>query len=131
MSAEPQISLSRQSSVKRFSAALNALDLDNLDLRNIDPILASQILDEIRNGADVGPLLEKLKRCDQSGIYKSVLVRSRAEKMVTFEDEMKNRAAVAGGAVGGPVTVASAAPGPQQPKLHLLDTKLNADDVLM
>ena len=41
---------------------MNALDLENLDLRYIDPVLASKLLEEIRSGADVRPLLEKLKR---------------------------------------------------------------------
>ena len=46
----------------RLSSAINALDLENLDLRYIDPVLASKLLEEIRSGADVRPLLEKLKR---------------------------------------------------------------------
>ena len=52
----------------RHNPAINALDLENLDLRNIDPVLASKLLDEIRCGADVRPLLEKLKRPMLSGI---------------------------------------------------------------
>ena len=75
MSAEPTPLKSHPD--YRLSAALNALDLDNLDFRSIDPVLASKLLDEIRHGADIGPLLEKLK--DKSGKNK--------EKMVTFEDE--------------------------------------------
>ena len=52
----------------RHNPVINALDLENLDLRNIDPVLASKLLDEIRCGADVRPLLEKLKRPMLSGI---------------------------------------------------------------
>ena len=77
MSAEPMPLKSHPD--YRLSAALNALDLDNLDFRSIDPVLASKLLDEIRNGADIGPLLEKLK--DKSGKNK--------EKMVTFEDDLQ------------------------------------------
>ena len=69
----------------RLSSALNALDLDNLDLRNIDPTLASKLLSEIRNGADIGPLLEKLKS-DQ--LQSNPSSKSEMKKVVTFEDDI-------------------------------------------
>ena len=43
MSAEP--TPIKRSESYRLSAALNALDLDNLDFRSIDPVLASKLLD--------------------------------------------------------------------------------------
>ena len=95
-SAEPTSSSSRRSSNVsefRLSSALNALDLDNIDLRNIDPVLASKILNEIRNGADVGPLLEKLKIDNNINTNaKSIDEKTKnkeGQKMVTFEDETK------------------------------------------
>lgn len=84
MSAEP--SSSRYADY-RLSTALNALDLDNLDLRNIDPLLASKLLEEIKSGADVRPLLEKLKRGEK--VQGSMQSTNKAEKMVTFEDDLK------------------------------------------
>ena len=74
MSAEPTRRRDSSSSEFRLSAALNALDLNDLDLRTIDPHLASRLLDEIKSGADITPLLEKLKN---------------TKKMVTFEDGTK------------------------------------------
>ena len=76
MSAEP--TPIKRSESYRLSAALNALDLDNLDFRSIDPVLASKLLDEIRSGADIGPLLEKLKDTTK---------QQKETKMVTFEDD--------------------------------------------
>ena len=73
-SAEPPQILTSSAAEFRLSAALNDFDLDNFDFRNIDPILASKLLDEIKSGADVGPLIEKLKK-------------NEMKKMVTFEDE--------------------------------------------
>ena len=83
MSAEPTPIKSHPD--YRQSAALNALDLENLDFRSIDPVLASQLLDEIRSGADIAPLLEKLK--DKSG-------NEKKEKMVTFEDDLQLKTGV-------------------------------------
>ena len=90
-SVEPNPSVSsssrRSSNISEFrlSSALNALDLDNLDLRNIDPTLASKLLSEIRNGADIGPLLEKLKS-DQ--LQSNPSSKSEMKKVVTFEDDI-------------------------------------------
>ena len=78
MSAEP--TPIKRSESYRLSAALNALDLDNLDFRSIDPVLASKLLDEIRSGADIGPLLEKLKDTTK---------QQKETKMVTFEDDLQ------------------------------------------
>merc|ERR1712008_243694 len=99
MSAEPHLSIPRPSDY-RHDPAINALDLENLDLRNIDPVLASKLLDEIRCGADVRPLLEKPKRPmlyaelrgSEAASTSGSLGRSatRAEKMVTFEDDLKS-----------------------------------------
>ena len=80
MSAEPTPVKSASESY-RLSAALNALDLDNLDFRSIDPVLASKLLDEIRSGADIGPLLEKLKDTTSKA--------QKETKMVTFEDDLQ------------------------------------------
>ena len=76
MSAEP--TPIKRSESYRLSAALNALDLDNLDFRSIDPVLASKLLDEIRSGADIGPLLEKLKDTTK---------QQKETKMVTVADD--------------------------------------------
>ena len=83
MSAEPPAAVIPEVSDYRLSTALNALDLDNFDFRNIDPVLASQLLEEIRNGADIAPLLERLRSQQQQRNL------SKAEKMVTFEDDIK------------------------------------------
>ena len=72
----------------RLSSALNALDLDNLDLRNIDPTLASKLLSEIRNGADIGPLLEKLKSDQLQSNPSLSSSKSEMKKVVTFEDDI-------------------------------------------
>ena len=96
-SAEPTSSSSRRSSNVsefRLSSALNALDLDNIDLRNIDPVLASKILNEIRNGADVGPLLEKFKidnniNNTNAKSIENEKTKNKEGKMVTFEDDTK------------------------------------------
>ena len=72
----------------RLSSALNALDLDNLDLRNIDPTLAAKLLSEIRNGADIGPLLEKLKSDQLQSNPSSSSSKSEMKKVVTFEDDI-------------------------------------------
>ena len=108
-SAEPTSSSSRRSSNLsdfRLSSALNGLDLDNLDLRNIDPVLASKLLTEIRNGADVGPLLDKLKNDNAAAISATASAanpapaaankltmpddkKSKQEKMVTFQEDTK------------------------------------------
>ena len=46
-----------------LSEALNALDLESLDLSNIDPCVASKLLEEIRRpGADLGPIIEKIRK---------------------------------------------------------------------
>lgn len=73
------------------------LDLDNLDIRNIDPVLASKLLDEIRQGADVGPLLERFKSVDLHDRphlerFKAVDLSAGAkpEKKVSFEDDHFN-----------------------------------------
>ena len=75
-------------------------------------MLASKLLDEIRSGADVRPLLEKLKRPmfsavaagsmggagSEAGASTASLGRpsaTRAEKMVTFEDDLKSSIATA------------------------------------
>ena len=64
-----------------------ALDLDYRDLRNLDPALASNLLEEIKLGADLGPILEKIrasslpKKLPQTG--------TKETKSVTFEDEAK------------------------------------------
>ena len=107
-SAEPTSSSSRRSSNLsdfRLSSALNGLDLDNLDLRNIDPVLASKLLTEIRNGADVGPLLDKLKNDNAVALAATASAtnpaaaankltmpddkKSKQEKMVTFQEDTK------------------------------------------
>ena len=71
MSAEPLdffASARRSNSSLDFrqSMALNALDLGQIDLRNIDPVLAKKMLEEIRQGADIKPLLEKFRVIDTS-----------------------------------------------------------------
>ncbi len=78
------------------SSCLDALDLQNLDLRNIDPVLAAEILQEIRNGADLKPLLEKLVLAEKTRLSKrplqdqtSTSARPKETKMVTFQDEAK------------------------------------------
>ena len=87
-SASVSSSSRRSSNISEFrlSSALNALDLDNLDLRNIDPSLASKLLSEIRNGADLGPLLEKLKSEQQQSNNPSK--SGDMKKVVTFEDDV-------------------------------------------
>jgi hypothetical protein len=75
-----------------LSSCLEALDLQNLDLRNIDPALAAEILKEIRNGADLQPLLEKLVQAEKTRLLKrppdvsTPTVRPKETKMVTFKD---------------------------------------------
>ena len=65
---------------------ISALDLDYRDLRNLDPSLASSLLEEIRLGADVGPILEKIR---SSSLYKKQPTNTKETKSVTFEDEAK------------------------------------------
>ena len=111
-SVEPNPSVSsssrRSSNISEFrlSSALNALDLDNLDLRNIDPALASKLLSEIRNGADIAPLLEKLKS-EQNNPKSSTEMN---KKVVTFEDDITK---------------------PGMPKPSSEDEILKVDDVFM
>ena len=78
-----------------LSSCLEALDLQNIDLRNIDPALAAEILKEIRNGADLKPLLEKLVQSEKTRLLKRppdlttttlTSVRPKETKMVTFKD---------------------------------------------
>jgi hypothetical protein len=117
MSAEPSPFDTRRGSTSssefRLSAALNALDLEHLDLRNIDPVMASKLLQEIRNGADVAPLLEKLTAADAQQKSEAAAAAAllnngskKEHKMVTFEDETK-------------------------PGMEDSPTRLNADDVFM
>lgn len=105
MSADPFPLEHRQFSHPRGhqSVALNALDLDPLDLRNIDPALAKQILDEIKSGADIEPVLTKFQVIQASSKRRESAIGisrktpellnpvthfgSRREKTVTFLDE--------------------------------------------
>ena len=64
-----------------------ALDLDYRDLRNLDPALASNLLEEIKLGADLGPILEKIRA--SSLPKKSQPNGAKETKSVTFEDEAK------------------------------------------
>ena len=72
---------------RHLSEALSALDLDSLDLSNIDPSLASSLLEEIRRGADLGPIIEKIRKSSNAKSKSSIT----KEKVVTFEDETLNR----------------------------------------
>ena len=65
----------------------SALDLDYRDLRNLDPNLASSLLDEIKLGADLGPILEKIR--ESSFSKKPPTTSTKETKSVTFEDETK------------------------------------------
>ena len=74
---------------------LNALDLGSLDLRNLDPSLAQKMLDEIRGGADIALLLEKLRANSRSSSVQFPQPPKRdqmvpgKEKVVTFDEETK------------------------------------------
>lgn len=78
-------------------AELDALDLGPIDLRNIDPVTAQKMLDDIRSGADIKPLLDKLRSSNSKPKpppppKRSVTASSSSEhhtKVVTFEDEME------------------------------------------
>ena len=64
----------------------SALDLDYRDLRNLDPNLASSLLEEIKLGADLGPILEKIRA---STLPKKSSTATKETKSVTFEDDTK------------------------------------------
>ena len=70
----------------QLSEALSALDLESLDLSNIDPCLASDLLEEIRLGADLGPIIDKIRK---SSKVKSSNIKET--KVVTFQDETIKR----------------------------------------
>ena len=82
-----------------LSEALNALDLESLDLSNIDPCVASKLLEEIRRpGADLGPIIEKIRKSTtekatsgSSASNPSTKCSNQKEtKVVTFQDETSN-----------------------------------------
>lgn len=144
MSAEPHLSIPRPSDY-RHNPAINALDLENLDLRNIDPVLASKLLDEIRCGGDVRPLLEKLKRpmlsaelrgSEAGSSTSGSLGRSatRAEKMVTFEDDLKSIATATNASATATLSATSTTSNlgtATTIQSSTANLKLNDDDVFM
>ena len=73
-------------------ASLNALDLDSLNLKNIDPGVARRMLDEIQKGADVKSTLEKFNVIESDEMSTSARRRislvdgQKTGKMVTFDD---------------------------------------------
>ena len=71
---------------KHHLLIFSALDLDYRDLRNLDPNLASSLLEEIKLGADLGPILEKIRA---SSLPKRASNPTKETKSVTFEDEAK------------------------------------------
>ncbi len=72
MSAEPFHAKSLFTESDCCNLALSALDLENLDLRNLDPVLAQKMLNEIRSGANIKQVLEKFRVIDK----KNLLMRS-------------------------------------------------------
>ena len=70
----------------QLSEALSALDLDNLDLSSIDPSLATSLLEEIRLGADLGPILDKIRTANAHHKKNTI----KETKVVTFQDETKS-----------------------------------------
>ena len=66
-----------------LNEALNAIDLETLDLTNLDPSLASHLLEEIRLGADMGPIIEKIR------VANAANKKAKDMKVVTFEDEKR------------------------------------------
>ena len=79
-----------------LSEALNALDLESLDLSNIDPCVASKLLEEIRRpGADLGPIIEKIRKSSTenatspttSSNPSTKCSNQKETKVVTFQDE--------------------------------------------
>jgi hypothetical protein len=52
----------------------------------LDPNLASSLLEEIKLGADLGPILEKIRA---SSLPKKSSTATKETKSVTFEDEAK------------------------------------------
>ena len=98
MSAEPSSFLESGGPMSRIgpnpSTELDALDLGSLDLRNIDPVVAKRMLDEIRQGTDIATILERFRVLKTPSLpprEKSQLLRTsksgRVEKVVTFEDD--------------------------------------------
>ena len=68
------------------------LDLGSLDLSNIDPCLASDLLEEIRLGADLGPIVEKIRKSSSKSSTNKISSNSNKEsKVVTFQDETIKR----------------------------------------
>ena len=62
--------------------------LSELDLRNIDPDMAANLLQQIESGADMEPILLQLKNSQA----RDAVGGSRArEKMVTFEEDLNNK----------------------------------------
>ena len=61
--------------------------LSELDLRNIDPDMAANLLQQIESGADMEPILLQLKNSQARDAGGS---RAR-EKMVTFEEDLNNK----------------------------------------
>ena len=62
--------------------------LSELDLRNIDPDMAANLLQQIESGADMEPILLQLKNSQA----RDAVGGSRArEKMVTFEEDLGNK----------------------------------------
>lgn len=72
MSAEPFHAKNLFTESDCCNLALSALDLENLDLRNLDPVLAQKMLNEIRSGANIKQVLEKFRVIDK----KNLLMRS-------------------------------------------------------
>ena len=67
------------------------LDLGSLDLSNIDPCLASDLLEEIRLGADLGPIVEKIRKSSSKSSSKTSSNSNKESKVVTFQDETIKR----------------------------------------
>jgi len=62
--------------------------LSELDLRNIDPDMAANLLQQIESGADMEPILLQLKNSQA----REAVSGSRArEKMVTFEEDLNGK----------------------------------------
>lgn len=79
-SADP-LEAGRPPRAPTFSSTSSLNDLDRLDLRNLDPVVAQRMLDEIQKGADIKTTLEKFHLLDSTSAIPS------KERMVTFEDE--------------------------------------------